>query len=147
MTAVWLVFVLGCGTPAPEAPVTPAVSIATEPTALAKPRSADVDMLAEALKNNAPLIDVRTVSEFESGHVPGAVNIPLDELDPLRDEFHDLPKDSPVYFICATGKRSETAATTFTAAGWQGTTVLGGTQAWVAAGKPVKTGPDLEAGD
>ncbi len=48
------------------------------------------------------LLDVRTVEEFETGSLPGAVNIPLDE---LRDRIDEVPRDHPVYAFCAVGQR------------------------------------------
>ena len=49
------------------------------------------------------LIDVRTVSEYKSGHIPGAVNLPLDVLGTHVAEF---PADQPVVLYCSTGYRS-----------------------------------------
>jgi Rhodanese-related sulfurtransferase len=49
------------------------------------------------------LIDVRTVSEYKSGHIPGAVNIPLEVLGTHVAEF---PADQTVVLYCTTGYRS-----------------------------------------
>ncbi len=48
------------------------------------------------------LLDVRTPDEFSLGSLPGAVNIPLDE---IRDRIDEIPKDKPVYVFCAVGLR------------------------------------------
>ncbi|MDY6231185.1 CoA-disulfide reductase [Peptostreptococcus porci] len=48
------------------------------------------------------LIDVRTVGEFMAGSMPGAVNIPLDE---LRDRLDEIPKDKDIYINCQVGLR------------------------------------------
>ena len=48
------------------------------------------------------LLDVRTEDEFAVGSLPGATNIPLDE---LRDRIGEIPKDRPVYVFCAVGQR------------------------------------------
>ena len=48
------------------------------------------------------LLDVRTRDEFSLGSLPGAVNIPLDE---LRDRIDELPKDKMIYTFCAVGLR------------------------------------------
>lgn len=48
------------------------------------------------------LLDVRTEDEFSVGSLPGAVNIPLDE---IRDRIKEIPKDRPVYLFCAVGQR------------------------------------------
>lgn len=49
------------------------------------------------------LIDVRDEAEFKAGHLPTAVNIPVDQLE---KKAATLPKDKPIVFICATGARS-----------------------------------------
>ena len=51
----------------------------------------------------AILIDVRTPAEYRDGHIPGVVNIPLDELEKRMNE---VPKDKKVVLICRTGNRS-----------------------------------------
>ena len=48
------------------------------------------------------LLDVRTPDEFSLGSLPGAINIPLDE---IRDRMDEIPKDKPVYVFCAVGLR------------------------------------------
>ena len=51
---------------------------------------------------NKFLLDVRTPDEYSLGSLPGAVNIPLDE---LRDRLAELPKDKMIYTFCAVGLR------------------------------------------
>jgi len=48
------------------------------------------------------ILDVRTPEEFNQGHVPGAVLIPVQE---LAQRLGELPTDSPVLLICRTGRR------------------------------------------
>jgi rhodanese-related sulfurtransferase len=80
----------------------------------------------------APLVvDVRGRDEFEGplGHIEGAVNIPLLDLDAHRDEIAAAIR--PVVFVCLTDKRSSVAAAQFAAAGRREVFVLrGGMQAW-----------------
>ncbi len=52
------------------------------------------------------LLDVRTEEEYEEACIPGAVNIPLDELDSRVDEIATLAGDNPVIVVCRTGNRS-----------------------------------------
>lgn len=80
------------------------------------------------------LIDVREPEEYASGHVPGATNIPLSQLDERRNE---LPTDVPALVICEAGGRSARATEALTAAGINAVDVAGGTSAWRAAGNPV----------
>jgi phage shock protein E len=58
------------------------------------------------LANGAQIIDVRTKGEFQSGHIKGAVNIPLDS---LKNNLSKLKKDKPVITCCASGMRSASA--------------------------------------
>lgn len=54
-------------------------------------------------KNEAVLIDVRTPEEYREGHIPGVVNIPLDELE---KRMHEIPRDKKVVLVCRTANRS-----------------------------------------
>ena len=53
------------------------------------------------------IVDVRTKQEFSGGAFPGAINIPLDEIQNLMSEFGDFSRDITVY--CASGARSSYA--------------------------------------
>ncbi len=63
--------------------------------------------LYRALGSGAVVVDVRTPEEFAQGHVPGAVNLPLEAVAQWADT---LPKDRPVYLYCRSGNRSQKAA-------------------------------------
>ena len=93
--------------------------------------------LTIARQAGALLIDVREPDEYEDGHVPGAVSMPLGVL-PVRTL--ELPKDSPVYVICQMGGRSMQAAMFLDRAGYDARSVAGGTNAWISAGHPLATG-------
>ena len=81
------------------------------------------------------LIDVRTTREYQSGHAPHAINIPLADLTSRQDE---IPADKPVVFICATGNRSGNAAMILKQAGYDDVYDLkGGTMGWMRSGFPV----------
>lgn len=58
------------------------------------------------IKNGAQVIDVRSNSEFQSGHINGAINIPLQD---LQNNISKLKKDKPVITCCASGMRSASA--------------------------------------
>jgi|LSQX01.1.fsa_nt_gb rhodanese-related sulfurtransferase len=73
------------------------------------------------------VLDVRDRDEWEAGHVPGAVWIPLDEL-PQR--FRELPEDKMVYAICRSGARSARAVRFLTAQGYKAKNVIGGMEQW-----------------
>ena len=102
--------------------------------------------LAEALR--APgiqLVDVRTPAEFEGMRIAGAVNIPLDRLDPAG-LLARMGRDAPVYCVCQTGTRSQLAAARLRSAGFARVVhVDGGTNAWAMAGLPVVRGSAVRA--
>lgn len=58
------------------------------------------------LQNGAQIIDVRTKEEYESGHIKGSVNMPLNNLSNLMNK---LKKDKPIITCCASGMRSAVA--------------------------------------
>lgn len=60
----------------------------------------------ELLQNGAQIIDVRTKGEFQSRHIRGSVNIPLQN---LQNNFSKIKKDKPVITCCASGMRSASA--------------------------------------
>lgn len=63
-----------------------------------------LDEVDDLLKNTSvTLLDTRTVSEFNRGHIPGFRNIPVDD---LRDRIAELEPGKPVYVICQSGLRS-----------------------------------------
>lgn len=81
-------------------------------------------------------VDVRERDEFEKGHIPSTVNIPLSEL-PLH--YPELKRAKQVCFSCQTGMRSAAAAKTLAYLGHPGViNVAGGFQAWVQAGYSVQ---------
>lgn len=65
-------------------------------------------MLEDFLPDKTHLIDVRTREEFSSGHVPGAINIPMDSIE--RDFLNSYEKDDLFILYCRSGNRSATAA-------------------------------------
>lgn len=88
---------------------------------------------------NLAVIDVRTPKEFAEVRVEAARNIPLDTLHPTElVERGQLPADEPVYILCRSGKRAQTAAAAFASEGLENAVVVeGGTLAWIEAGFPV----------
>lgn len=89
------------------------------------------------------LIDVREVDEYVSGHVPGAINIPLSELVGREPE---CGLGDTVYVICQAGGRSARAcehlSQQLSLQSVSFVNVLGGTGAWIAEDKKVVVGVD-----
>jgi rhodanese-related sulfurtransferase len=96
----------------------------------------DVDELARRHASGRAVLDVREPDEYEGGHVPGAVSIPLGE---VPDRLGEVP-DGEVLVICAKGGRSRKAAELLRAGGVDAVNVAGGTTAWVESGRPVAAG-------
>jgi rhodanese-related sulfurtransferase len=131
-----LVVFLACGSPPPSTPPAPAAgSVAPTPVAV---RSTDVQGLQQALAERPRvLLDVRTPGEYAAGHVPGAVNLPLAELDRNAPVFAGHDQDE-IYVICEVGGRSARASSQLAEWGLHPVDLKGGTAAWRAAGLPVE---------
>jgi rhodanese-related sulfurtransferase len=93
------------------------------------------------------VLDVRTPGEFESVHIAGAYNVPLDLLREHRDEIRDH-LDDEVVLVCQSGLRAAQAEETLRNAGLSNVHILdGGISAWQAQGFGVNRGAqrwDLE---
>jgi len=89
----------------------------------------------ESAPPNAFLLDVREPEEFASGHVHGAVNVPQSD---LATRLGEIPRDRRVLTICQSGMRSLRSAQFLRQQGVADVaTVVGGTSAWRASGRPV----------
>jgi rhodanese-related sulfurtransferase len=88
-------------------------------------KSADAHRLVEA---GARLVDVRTPQEFASGHLPGAVNVPVQELDRRMGELPE--KERPIVLYCRSGARSSSAARMLKSAGYTEVHDLGAMSRW-----------------
>ena len=87
----------------------------------------------EAKKNiekdpSITIIDVRTPAEYKSGHIPKAVNIPLDKIDQATGIIKKL--DAPIYAYCLSGHRSKHACNQLCKAGYTNVTHIGGIGSW-----------------
>lgn len=81
----------------------------------------------------AQLIDVRSATEFACGHLPGAVNIPLDQIE-LRTA--DLDPTRPLVLVCQGGTRARLAASLLQPEFPNLTVLDPGTAAWIRDGNP-----------
>jgi rhodanese-related sulfurtransferase len=109
-------------------------------------RAIDAPTLAERLGDSSDpdptLIDVRTPAEFDAGHIPGAVNVPLDELKASLDELCSVLDDHhDVVLVCRSGARAGQAQEALRAAGVPAPAVLsGGIVDWERTGGAVNRG-------
>lgn len=96
---------------------------------------------AAQVDESAWLLDVREPEEWQAGHAPWAVHVPLGEL-PSR--LHELPADREVVVVCRSGGRSAQAVMWLTQQGREALNLDGGMHAWADAGRPMtsETGTD-----
>ncbi len=108
----------------------------------ALPAVIDVETTAHLIERQAPikLIDVRTPMEWESIHIPGSYNVPLDTLPEHRAELRDTLR-APAILVCRSGARARQAEQLLREANLTHIHVLdGGIAAWEQAGKPIRRG-------
>lgn len=85
---------------------------------------------------NIRLLDVRTAGEYETVHIRGAYNVPLDTLGEHAREIGTVA--DPIILVCQSGQRARKAEEALNASGMTNLHVLdGGVNGWVAAGLPV----------
>ena len=97
----------------------------------------DLQKILTALSENEVVIDCRTPDEYEAGHIPGAINLPMGkELDQLG-ELQDYRK---IYLYCYSGRRSQSVFATLTSKGLDNLVCLGssGMAEWKKFGYPVE---------
>ena len=80
------------------------------------------------------MVDVRSATEFAAGHIPGAVNIPMDQLE---SRLGDISAGSPVVLICLGGQRAKICADILKPRFENLAVLEGGTRAWIERGLPV----------
>ncbi len=94
------------------------------------------EQFASGNSGDYQLIDVREVDEFENGHIPGTINIPMSE---IQARFEEISEDSPVILVCATGNRSGQVAMFMASMGYSELYNLdGGTVGWMMRGLPLE---------
>lgn len=116
---------------------------------MAAPATIDSHDLSQMLGSATPprVLDVRTPGEFETAHIAGAYNVPLDLLREHRDEIIKH-LDQDVVLVCRSGQRAAMAEEALRTAGLTNVHILdGGIAAWEARGFAVNRGAarwDLE---
>jgi len=83
------------------------------------------------------LIDVREPAEYASGHIKGAINLAWSS-GVLKQSLAQVPTSVPAVVYCASGNRSNAAATYLAGQGYKPAYDAGGIGAWIAAGYPVE---------
>ncbi len=111
-------------------------------TTTTTPRRLDAHTLSERLSSSSPprVLDVRTPAEFETTHIPGSYNVPLDTLREHKDELSQH-LDGDVVLVCKSGSRATQAEEALAGVGLPRLHVLeGGMDAWVSIEAPLKHG-------
>lgn len=91
-------------------------------------------------REDAVVLDVRSMNEFQEGHIGGARNVPFDALEKHRAQLDKLA-DRPVIVCCTAGARSPKAAGWLTAHGFESVYLLaGGIRAWQSENLPLVKG-------
>jgi len=98
------------------------------PPAAAKPGRVDGATAKSLAAAGAKVVDVRTAEEFASGHVPGAINIPYDQIARRASEIG--PPSTQVVLYCRTGRRSGIAVEALQKAGYEKLYDLRSVTAW-----------------
>jgi len=93
---------------------------------------------AEMDKGNVVILDCREPDEYKAGHIPGAVNIPLGQMEfKIEEKFPD--RNTRIIMYCKSGVRSSLACCRIDPMGYKNVVNLqGGWEAWLEAGYPVE---------
>lgn len=97
----------------------------------------DLQKILTALSENEVVIDCRTPDEYEAGHIPGAINLPMGK---ELDQLGELRVYRKIYLYCYSGRRSQTVFATLTSKGLDNLVCLGssGMAEWKKFGYPVE---------
>lgn len=91
-------------------------------------------------RDNALVVDVRPIAEFEKGHIAGSKNVQMSQFDPENKQLAPA-KALPVVLVCKVGQTADGAAKRLRKAGFSSVSVLeGGIQAWQGADLPLVKG-------
>ena len=136
-----ILILAGCSAPAAPAAAQPAaqpaaaeaktIDVATLPR--------DVDVQTTAALREQPdvvILDVREQDEWDAGHIPGAVFMPMGQ---VPDRLSEIPKDKTVIVQCRSGNRSSQVTDFLVQQGFTNVhNMAGGLKAWQSAGLPVE---------
>jgi rhodanese-related sulfurtransferase len=96
--------------------------------------SISVPDLKSHFADHPQIVDVRSPSEFATSHIPGAINVPLDQIE---SRIPDLNSETSIVLVCKMGKRARMAAALLDPCRLSTKVLDGGTDAWIQAGLPV----------
>jgi phage shock protein E len=131
LVTVTLGVVSACAPAARNSPAAGPVRSAAVRDAGIAPGTIDGDAAHRLVAAGVTVVDVRTSAEFASGHVPGAVNVPYDEISVRHGEIG--PPSTPVVVYCRSGRRSGLAIAALLEKGFTHLYDLQSYDRWVAA--------------
>ena len=105
-------------------------------------RRISVQEAVEMQRDGALIVDVRNPDEWVSGHVQGALHIPVDNV--LTEAEVKLPRDQDLLFVCAAGVRSGLACEMASSLGFDESRLYNiedGTPTWIGENLPTEYGP------
>jgi phage shock protein E len=136
-----ILILAGCSAPA-SAPAAapaaqPAASEAKTIDVASLPRDVDVQTTAALREQpDVMILDVREQDEWDAGHIPGAVFMPMGQ---VPDRLSEIPKDKTVIVQCRSGNRSSQVTDFLVQQGFTNVhNMAGGLNAWQSAGLPVE---------
>lgn len=91
-------------------------------------KTIELDDILNYVDDGYMIADVREVDEFNAGHIPGAINVPLSVLE--NSDFTLLDKDEKYIVVCRSGNRSMTASNILTEASFDVVNVREGMMSW-----------------
>ena len=98
----------------------------------------DVKGFAELIDSpEVVILDVRTVEEFNEGHIKGAILVDQNKSDFLKQVEQKLPKEKTIAIYCRSGRRSANAAERLAKAGYRPVNLKGGILEWTKENMPV----------
>jgi rhodanese-related sulfurtransferase len=97
------------------------------------------EIAATAVDESTFLLDVREDDEWQAGHAPAAVHVPMGQIVGRLDE---VPAGVPIAVICRVGSRSAQVAEYLSRLGRDAANVDGGMVAWARAGLPMESSTD-----
>ena len=109
-----------------------------ENVAASYPREINIRQAREKMNAGAFFLDVRERREWEEVRIPGAVLIPMNQLE---GRINEIPKDKDVVVVCASGSRSRMALDILRREGLEkSSSMSGGIRLWRQAGYPIEQG-------
>ena len=102
--------------------------------------SPEAQTIMDAEPDNTVVVDVRRDDEWVTGHVTGAIHVPIDD---LSDRIDEVPKDKKVLFICAAGVRSGLGCEIAASMGYDSENLFNiedGTPFWIQSNLPTSYG-------